>query len=144
MSHVWAFYRRSTDKQELSISDQRRECQAFAAAHGWEIVREFIPSKGYASGLTIDSTVTPSLDGIYACDSAGETALLGMQAAISAGVFPGYYRFLNGTRVNLNAAQMTAVAVAVMNYIEALDNALATALSGGSWIAPSNTTTIDV
>ncbi len=58
MSHVWAFYRRSTDKQELSISDQRRECQAFAAAHGWEIVREFIPSKGYASGLTIDRDST--------------------------------------------------------------------------------------
>lgn len=54
MSKAWAFYRRSTDKQDLSIPDQRRECQAYAAANGLEITREFEPSRGYASGLTID------------------------------------------------------------------------------------------
>ena len=55
---AWAFYRRSTDKQELSIDDQRQECRAFAAAHGWEIVREFEPAKGFATGLTIDRDPT--------------------------------------------------------------------------------------
>jgi DNA invertase Pin-like site-specific DNA recombinase len=58
MENVWAFYRRSTDKQELSIDDQRRECRAFAAAHGWDIVREFEPANGYASGLSIERDVT--------------------------------------------------------------------------------------
>lgn len=54
MERAWTFYRRSTDKQELSIEDQRRECRAFAAAQGWTIVREFQPPKGFASGQTID------------------------------------------------------------------------------------------
>src|SRR5579872_4355179 len=54
MLRAWAFYRRSTDKQELSISDQKRECHAFAKTQGWQIVREFEPREGYASGLTID------------------------------------------------------------------------------------------
>jgi DNA invertase Pin-like site-specific DNA recombinase/DNA-binding transcriptional MerR regulator len=54
MENAWAFYRRSTDRQELSIDDQRRECRAFAAARGWHIVREFEPRKGFGSGLTID------------------------------------------------------------------------------------------
>jgi DNA invertase Pin-like site-specific DNA recombinase len=51
---AWAFYRRSTDMQELSIEAQRRDCRAFAEARGWEIVREFSPTKGYASGLSIE------------------------------------------------------------------------------------------
>lgn len=54
MERVWAFYRRSTNKQELSIDGQQKECRAFAAARGWEIVREFIPARGYASGMSID------------------------------------------------------------------------------------------
>ena len=54
MENAWAFYRRSTDKQELSIDDQRRECRAFAATRGWDIVREFLPINGYASGLSIE------------------------------------------------------------------------------------------
>jgi len=54
MEKAWAFYRRSTDKQELSIPDQRRDCQEFAARQGWQIVREFEPVKGWGSGLTID------------------------------------------------------------------------------------------
>ena len=54
MEKAWAFYRRSTDKQELSIDDQRKEVQAYARQHGWDIVREFEPHLGYGSGLTID------------------------------------------------------------------------------------------
>ena len=54
METAWAFYRRSTDKQELSIEDQRKEVHAYARAQGWRIVREFEPYLGYGSGLTID------------------------------------------------------------------------------------------
>src|SRR5215467_12032896 len=54
MEKAWAFYRRSTDKQELSIEDQRKEVRAFAQQRGWQIVREFEPHLGYGSGLTID------------------------------------------------------------------------------------------
>jgi len=51
---AWAFYRRSTTLQELSIDDQRRDVEAFAKTRGWKIIKEFVPAKGYASGLTID------------------------------------------------------------------------------------------
>ncbi len=54
MENAWAFYRRSTDKQELSIEDQRNEVRAYAHQRGWQIVREFEPHLGYGSGLTID------------------------------------------------------------------------------------------
>ena len=54
MENAWAFYRRSTDKQELSIDDQRAEVRAYAQQRGWQIVREFEPQLGYGSGLTID------------------------------------------------------------------------------------------
>ena len=41
----------------------------------WVINQAALGQESYntaiVSGLTIDSTVTPSLDGIYACDSAG-------------------------------------------------------------------------
>ena len=58
MEIAWAFYRRSTNRQELSIEDQRRDCRAFAEARGWQIIREFIPAKGYASGLSIERDPT--------------------------------------------------------------------------------------
>ena len=58
MDQAWAFYRRSTNLQELSIEDQRRECEAFASSHAWRIVREFVPARGYASGMTIDRDAT--------------------------------------------------------------------------------------
>src|SRR5260370_30524828 len=58
MDQAWAFYRRSTNLQELSIEDQRRDCESFAAARDWRIVREFVPARGYASGMTIDRDST--------------------------------------------------------------------------------------
>lgn len=54
MEKAWAFYRRSTDRQELSIEDQRKEILVYAQQRNWQIVREFEPSKGFGSGLTID------------------------------------------------------------------------------------------
>jgi site-specific DNA recombinase len=58
MENAWAFYRRSTGKQELSIEDQRHEAHAFALQRAWQIVREFEPIKGWGSGLTIDQDPT--------------------------------------------------------------------------------------
>jgi DNA invertase Pin-like site-specific DNA recombinase len=57
-NNAWTFLRRSTDKQDLSLADQRKECLTFAEKNGFTIVREFTPSKGYASGLTIDQDPT--------------------------------------------------------------------------------------
>lgn len=54
MDKAWAFYRRSTDKQELSLEDQRAACKKYADEHGWLIIKEFTPAKGFASGLSID------------------------------------------------------------------------------------------
>ena len=58
MKQVWTFYRRSTDRQEVSIEDQRAACRAKAADMGCVIAREFVPAKGYASGLTIEQDAT--------------------------------------------------------------------------------------
>lgn len=51
---AWAFYRRSTDKQELSIEDQRAKCSEKAQARGLRVVHEFVPVKSFHSGLTIE------------------------------------------------------------------------------------------
>ncbi len=42
----------------MSIEDQRHECETFASARGWKIVREFVPARGYASGMSIDRDAT--------------------------------------------------------------------------------------
>lgn len=54
MDKAWAFYRRSTDKQELSISDQRAACLSKATDMRSIIAVEFVPLKGYGSGKTIE------------------------------------------------------------------------------------------
>lgn len=53
-ARAWAFYRRSSDLQEVSVELQKNECQKMAGELGATIVREFAPRKGYGSGLTID------------------------------------------------------------------------------------------
>ncbi len=58
MIKAWAFYRRSTNLQELSLQDQKKACWDFSEKHHWQIVKEFEPLKGYASGLTIDQDPT--------------------------------------------------------------------------------------
>src|SRR5260370_25286429 len=58
MDEAWACYRRSTNLKELYIEDQRHECETFASARGWKIVREFVPARGYASGMSIDRDAT--------------------------------------------------------------------------------------
>ena len=37
-----AYYRMSSDKQEASIGDQRTAVEAYAAAHNYQIVREYL------------------------------------------------------------------------------------------------------
>lgn len=54
MDGAWAFYRRSTAQQELSIDDQRKKCVEYAAELNCVIRKEFVPAKGYASGLSIE------------------------------------------------------------------------------------------
>lgn len=54
MNKAWAFYRRSTDKQELSIPDQRAACIKKAGEMNAIITCEFVPLKSYASGKTIE------------------------------------------------------------------------------------------
>ncbi|UPT75613.1 MAG: recombinase family protein [Elusimicrobiota bacterium] len=51
---AWAFYRRSTDKQEASFEVQKTACWERAEQMRVEIVREFTPAKGFASGRTLD------------------------------------------------------------------------------------------
>lgn len=54
MDKAWAFLRPSTDRQELSVPDQRKICVKKATALGAMIVYEFVPFKGYRSGKTIE------------------------------------------------------------------------------------------
>jgi DNA invertase Pin-like site-specific DNA recombinase len=51
MIRAYALYRRSRSHQDLSIEEQREAVRAWAAANGYEIVREFSDS---ASGLNTD------------------------------------------------------------------------------------------
>jgi site-specific DNA recombinase len=46
-----AYYRMSDDRQEYSVADQRREVTAYAAAHGYRIVREYVDE-----GISGDAT----------------------------------------------------------------------------------------
>jgi len=92
------------------------------------------------AGLTIASTGTPALNGTY--DVSNEANIAGSEAAVAAGVFRGYYRTLNGTKIVMTGAQFTAVATALYNYIASLDDSLFAVTQGGPWVAPANAVTI--
>jgi hypothetical protein len=51
-------YRRSTEKQELPIEDQRKEVHTYAQQCKLQVVREFKPHLGYGSGLATDRDPT--------------------------------------------------------------------------------------
>jgi len=95
-----------------------------------------------AAGIAITSTSTPALNGIYDISASTEGNWAGSEAAVSAGVFRGYYRTLTGTKVAMTAAQFTALAEAAYNLIAELDDALNAALTSGTFIAPPNAVTI--
>jgi hypothetical protein len=96
-----------------------------------------------AGGLAITSTGTPSLDGTYGTALPDDEAnLTGMQAAVAAGVFPGFYRDKGVVKHTMTGAQFTAIATAILNFIVAVEEALDTAMAGGAWTPPSNAVTI--
>ncbi|MDE2426328.1 MAG: hypothetical protein KGO96_10530 [Elusimicrobia bacterium] len=97
-----------------------------------------------AGGLAITSTGTPALDGTYATDQQSEFNVVALQAAITvnAANFPGYYRLKNGARVTMTAAQFTAIAAALLTFVEAADEAVATAAQGGTPTWPAATATV--
>jgi hypothetical protein len=100
-------------------------------------------SAAVAAGLAITSTGSPAISGTYGCSAQDQLNVVGLQSAVVAGVFPGFYRTLSGTRVTMTGAQFTEIATAILGYVEALDAALSAGLaSGGVWVAPTATATI--
>lgn len=95
-----------------------------------------------AGGLTITSISTSALNGTYGTGMQDEININGLQAAVAANVFPGFYRDKALVRHTMTAAQFTAIATAILNFTVAVDEALATALGGGAWVAPSASATI--
>jgi hypothetical protein len=96
-----------------------------------------------SAGVAITSTSTPALNANYGCQAQDEINLIGLQASILAGVpWLGYYRNIAGAKVMMTAAQFTAVATAILNFIAAADNAFETAAAGGSASWPAATATI--
>jgi hypothetical protein len=95
-----------------------------------------------AGGLTIASAGTPALNGVYGTSGADEINITGLQVAVAANVFPGFYRDQVGNRHTMTGAEFTAIATAIMNFTVAVDEAKAVAMAGGPWVAPANTASI--
>ena len=95
-----------------------------------------------ANGLTVTSSSTPALNGVYAIGQQDEINIVSLQVAVQNGIFPGWLRDKAGTKHTMTAAQFTTLATAVLQFVAALDDALATALAGGAWAPPGNSVTI--
>ena len=95
------------------------------------------------AGLTVTSTSTPALNGTYGLLPQDEINITGLQHAVVADVFPGFYRDRNGGRHTMTGEQFTALATALLGFLVAIDEAKAAALAGGAWVAPPATATID-
>jgi hypothetical protein len=95
-----------------------------------------------AGGLAISSTSTPAINGTYGCSMQDEVNASSLQAAVSAGVFPGHYRDQAGDRHLMTGAQFTALATAIMTFIVAIEEARQTALDGAAWSPPPAAVTI--
>lgn len=97
----------------------------------------------FAAGIVITCTSTPAVSGTYGTlPPQDEINLTGMQSAVQANVFPGYYRDITGAKHTMTPAQMTELAEAALAFIVAVDDAMEAALAGGAWVAPSNEATI--
>jgi hypothetical protein len=105
------------------------------------------PTQSYAAalsaGVAIASTSAPALNATYGCAAQDEINITAMQTAIltNASLFPGYWRNLAGAKVTMTAAQFTAIATAIMDYIVALDDWLAASV-GTSAPLPAAAATI--
>lgn len=95
-----------------------------------------------AGGLIITSTSTPALNGTYGTRPQDQINVTGLQTAIAASAFPGFYFDNGGAKHTMTAAAFTALATAILDFIVAVDAALETALAGGAWVAPSASVTI--
>jgi hypothetical protein len=95
-----------------------------------------------AGGLAITSTSTPALNGTYGCGMQDEINAASLQGAVSAGVFPGFYRDQAGVRHVMTGLQFTAIATAIMTFIVAVEEAKAMALGGGAWAPPATAVTL--
>jgi hypothetical protein len=93
-------------------------------------------------GLAITSAANPMLNGTYGSSQTDETNVTGMQVAVAAGVFPGFYRDAGGGRHAMTGVEFTAIATALLRFIVEIEEAKATALEGGAWSAPASTVNI--
>jgi hypothetical protein len=117
--------------------------QAVYAAHDPTKVDPIMAAAALlAAGLAIISSGTPSLNGTYGCSPQDEVNATGLQAAVAAGVFPGFYRDQAGIRHVMTGSQFTTVAAAIMTFIVVVEEAKETALGGGAWSPPAATATI--
>jgi hypothetical protein len=75
-----------------------------------------------AAGCQIVSTGTPSISGTYGIGSQDEINLNSLQAGIAASApWLGGYRDIAGAKHTMTAPQFTAIATAILGYVEALD-----------------------
>lgn len=90
-----------------------------------------------SAGCQIVSAGTAALSGTWGISPQDELNLSGLQGGITVGApWLGFYRDKAGLKHTLTAAQFTTLAEIILAYVEALDEALETALSG-TWTAPA-------
>lgn len=95
-----------------------------------------------AAGLTVACTVTPALSATWGCQTQDEIAWIAVQDAINANQgWPGFMLDINGAKHALTAAQATAIADALLQYLAAWDAWVA---GGGQGAQPATSTTLAI
>jgi hypothetical protein len=96
------------------------------------------------AGLTITSTGTPALNGVYGADVQDIINVTALQTAINTNpaLFPGRYHRKDLSKVTMTAAQFTAVASQVLIFVSGCDIALDDALAGQTPSWPPSSVTI--
>jgi hypothetical protein len=95
------------------------------------------------AGCQIVSTGTPAISGTYGILPQDEINIISLQTGITAGApWLGGYRDRAGIKHVMTAPQFTALATAILSYVEALDEALAASLAGAAWNPPAQPVTI--
>lgn len=91
-----------------------------------------------AAGVQVTSTSTPALNSTYGLSMQDQINITGLQTSLLAGVpWIGYFRDINRNKITMTAAQFTAVATVILNFIVAIDAAYELAEGGGAWVAPA-------
>jgi hypothetical protein len=87
------------------------------------------------AGCAVVSTGTPELSGTYSITMQDEINIISLQSGIGAAApWLGWYRDMAGVKHLMTQAQFTALATAILGYVEALDEAYVTALSAGAGV----------